>query len=175
MSELGDFAVPQREFPLAGVLLVTLGTLFAVLAGTDRRFDPAFGAMHVDLVQPLAADRDRRMMQEERSGLRSCRQFLLQPGELLRPQFTGNRAWNVRVEPDQTPIPGSVGEDITLAGRQDTLFSDDATALIHQVSRGLPRQVNNLAVAALIACFAAGKAIVDESAARQAVTEVSAE
>src|SRR5436190_7763040 len=34
MNELGDFAVPQREFPLAGVLLVTLGTLFAVLAGT---------------------------------------------------------------------------------------------------------------------------------------------
>ncbi|MGB8386041.1 MAG: hypothetical protein WCG47_33200, partial [Dermatophilaceae bacterium] len=26
----------------------------------------------------------------------------------------------------------------------DTLFSDDATALIHQVSRGIPRAVNNL-------------------------------
>src|SRR5262245_59969839 len=34
MNELGDFAVPDREFPLVPVLLVTLGTLFAVMAAT---------------------------------------------------------------------------------------------------------------------------------------------
>ena len=34
---------------------------------------------------------------------------------------------------------------VTLAGRSDTLFSDDAAALIHQTSRGYPRAVNNLA------------------------------
>ncbi len=38
-------------------------------------------------------------------------------------------------------------------------------ALIHQVSRGLPRAVNNLAVQALVAAFAAKKDIVDESSA----------
>jgi type II secretory pathway predicted ATPase ExeA len=47
--------------------------------------------------------------------------------------------------------------------------------LIHEVSRGLPRHVNNLAVSSLIAAFAAKKAIVDKSAARAAVAEVSAE
>ena len=47
--------------------------------------------------------------------------------------------------------------------------------MIYEVSRGLPRQVNNLAVAALIAAFAQKKAIVDESAARVAVAEISAE
>jgi type II secretory pathway predicted ATPase ExeA len=62
---------------------------------------------------------------------------------------------------------------LSLAGRSDTLFSDDAAALIHQVSRGLPRAVNNLAVQALIAAFATNKAIVDESSARAAVTEVT--
>jgi type II secretory pathway predicted ATPase ExeA len=62
---------------------------------------------------------------------------------------------------------------LTLAGRSDPLFSDDATALIHQTSRGLPRSVNNLAIQALIAAFAADKAIVDESSARAAVTEVT--
>ena len=61
------------------------------------------------------------------------------------------------------------------AGRADTLFSDDALALVHQVSRGLPRAVNNLAVQSLVAAFAAKKAIVDESSARAAVTEVTAE
>ena len=49
------------------------------------------------------------------------------------------------------------------------------SALIHEVSRGLPRLINNLAVASLIAAFAAKKAIVDESAARAAVAEISAE
>jgi type II secretory pathway predicted ATPase ExeA len=68
-----------------------------------------------------------------------------------------------------------VQHHLALAGRSDTLFSDDAVALIHEVSRGLPRQVNNLAVSSLIAAFAAKKAIVDESAARAAVAEVSAE
>jgi type II secretory pathway predicted ATPase ExeA len=64
---------------------------------------------------------------------------------------------------------------LTLAGRSDTLFSDDATALIHQTSRGYPRAVNNLAVQALVAAFAADKTIVDESSTRAAVAEVTAE
>jgi type II secretory pathway predicted ATPase ExeA len=68
-----------------------------------------------------------------------------------------------------------VQHHLALAGRSDTLFSDDAVALIHEVSRGLPRQVNNLAVSSLIAAFAAKKAIVDESAARAAVAEISSE
>ena len=68
-----------------------------------------------------------------------------------------------------------VTHHLKLAGRSDTLFSDDALALIHQVSRGLPRAVNNLAVQALVAAYAATKAIVDESSARAAVAEVTAE
>jgi len=70
---------------------------------------------------------------------------------------------------------GYVKHHLALAGRSDTLFSDDATALIHQTSRGLPRAVNNLAVQALVAAFGAAKTIVDESAARAAVTEVTTE
>ncbi len=62
---------------------------------------------------------------------------------------------------------------LKLAGRSDTLFSDDAADLIHQVSRGLPRAVNNLAVQSLVAAFATNKTIVDESSARAAVTEVT--
>jgi len=76
---------------------------------------------------------------------------------------------------DAAETSSYISHHLALAGRSDTMFSDDAAALIHQVSRGLPRQVNNLAVAALTACFGANKKIVDESAARQAVTEVSAE
>lgn len=76
----------------------------------------------------------------------------------------------------QRPIPQHPGSaEFREAGRSDTLFSDDALALIHQVSRGIPRAVNNLAVQSLVAAFAQTKAIVDESSTRAAVTEVTAE
>ena len=68
-----------------------------------------------------------------------------------------------------------IAHHLNLAGRADTLFSDDALDLMHQVSRGLPRAVNNLALQSLVAAYAAKKAIVDESSARAAVTEVTAE
>ena len=64
---------------------------------------------------------------------------------------------------------------LKLVGRADQLFSDDAADLIHQTSRGLPRAVNNLALRALVATFAANKTIVDQAAARAAVAEVTAE
>jgi type II secretory pathway predicted ATPase ExeA len=64
---------------------------------------------------------------------------------------------------------------LKLAGRSDTLFSDDAANLIHQTSRGYPRAVNNLAIQALIATFAANKSIVDESSTRTAITEVTSD
>ena len=64
---------------------------------------------------------------------------------------------------------------LKLAGRSDQLFSDDAAALIHQTGRGLPRAINNLGLQALVATYAANKTIVDESAARAAVAEVTAE
>lgn len=64
---------------------------------------------------------------------------------------------------------------LSIAGRSDTLFSDDAATLIDQTSRGYPRAVNNLALQSLVAAFAEDKTIVDESSTRTAVAEVTAE
>ncbi len=68
-----------------------------------------------------------------------------------------------------------VRHHLSLGGRSDPLFSDDAVGVIHHASRGLPRAVNNLAIQSLIATFAADKAIVDEKAAKMAVVEVNGE
>lgn len=68
-----------------------------------------------------------------------------------------------------------IAHHVRLAGRSDTLFSDDAVARIHNASRGLPRAVNNLALQALIAAYAAKASVVDDKAARAAVTEVNSE
>ncbi len=64
---------------------------------------------------------------------------------------------------------------IKQAGRADPIFSDDAVTLIHRTSRGLPRAINNLALQALVATYATNKTIVDDSATRAAVAEVTAE
>ena len=66
---------------------------------------------------------------------------------------------------------GYLNHHLKIAGRADTLFSTDAVTVIHNAARGYPRAVNNLAINALTAAFARNQAIVDEKAARIAVTE----
>ena len=81
----------------------------------------------------------------------------------------------VRYHMTDEETAGCLRHHLALAGRSDTLFSDDATTLIHITSRGYPRAVNNLATQSLLAAFAANKAIADESSARTAVTDVTTE
>jgi len=68
-----------------------------------------------------------------------------------------------------------ISHHLKLAGRSDPLFSDDATALIHEAARGLPRAVNNIGLQALVAAYAGRKAIVGEDSARAAVAEVTSD
>jgi type II secretory pathway predicted ATPase ExeA len=62
---------------------------------------------------------------------------------------------------------------MALAGREEPLFADDAIARLHRVSSGLPRALNNAAVAALIAAAAAGQDLVDDACAKKAVAELT--
>jgi type II secretory pathway predicted ATPase ExeA len=65
-----------------------------------------------------------------------------------------------------------IGHHMKLVGRPDQLFTEDAIGLIHTTARGYPRAVNNLSLQALVAAFASAKSLVDETAARAAVSEV---
>jgi type II secretory pathway predicted ATPase ExeA len=62
---------------------------------------------------------------------------------------------------------------LALVGRTDPLFADDAVARLHQASLGLPRALNNAAIAALIAAAGASKPIVDDDCAKRAVAELT--
>jgi type II secretory pathway predicted ATPase ExeA len=62
---------------------------------------------------------------------------------------------------------------LALVGRTDPLFADDAIARLHKASLGLPRALNNAAIAALIAAATAGKALVDDDCAKKAVAELT--
>jgi len=74
-----------------------------------------------------------------------------------------------------TETAGYVSHHVSLAGRKDTLFSDDAVVRLHEAARGLPRAVNNLARQALVAAYANHSSLVDDKAARQAVAEAEAD
>jgi hypothetical protein len=58
-------------------------------------------------------------------------------------------------------------------GREEPLFADDAISRLHRVSNGLPRALNNAAMAALIVAAADGKDIVDDACAKKAAAEVT--
>lgn len=72
----------------------------------------------------------------------------------------------------QAETASYIAHHVNLAGRADQLFTEDAMNLIHSTGRGYPRAVNNLALQSLVAAFAASKNLVDEAAARSAVSEV---
>jgi type II secretory pathway predicted ATPase ExeA len=72
----------------------------------------------------------------------------------------------------QAETASYIAHHVNLAGRADQLFTEDAMNLIHSTGRGYPRAVNNLALQSLVAAFAGGKNLVDEAAARSAVSEV---
>ncbi len=76
--------------------------------------------------------------------------------------------------PHRWEASGYLRAHLSLAGRSDTLFSDDAFRAIHGQARGVPRAINRLAITALLAAYAAGKTIVDESSACTALSEEAA-
>lgn len=62
---------------------------------------------------------------------------------------------------------------LALVGREEALFGDDAVARLHRVSNGLPRALNNVATAALIAAASSGKDLVDDACAKRAAAEMT--
>ena len=58
---------------------------------------------------------------------------------------------------DLAETAGYLRHHLTLAGRTEPLFADDAIARLHRVANGLPRQLNNAATAALIAAATPAK------------------
>jgi type II secretory pathway predicted ATPase ExeA len=66
---------------------------------------------------------------------------------------------------------GYLAHHLSLAGRSDPVFADDAADTIVHAARGLPRQIGNLAVAALIAGYTRNNRIVDHDCAVAAVAD----
>lgn len=78
----------------------------------------------------------------------------------------------VRLEPlDLKDSAGYIKHHLSYCGRSDNIFSDDAVALIHKHTGGVPRRINNLSLQALTAGLVEKKSIIDEATVKVAVTE----
>lgn len=89
-------------------------------------------------------------------------------------------ALDQRIAIRYTLTPMDLGESaqylchhLTLVGRSDPIFADDAVARLHGVANGLPRLLNNADTAALIAAAADGKSLVDDHCAKRAAAELT--
>jgi type II secretory pathway predicted ATPase ExeA len=88
---------------------------------------------------------------------------------------TPSSATTSQPPPWQPPRPtGYLRAHLALAGRTDTLFSNDAVRAIRAHARGTPRAINRLAITGLLAAYTVGKTIADESSARTAIAEETA-
>jgi type II secretory pathway predicted ATPase ExeA len=70
---------------------------------------------------------------------------------------------------------GYLTHHLKIAGRADPLFADDAAAAIAHAARGLPRQIGNLATAALVAGYNRRNTIIDHDCALAAIADATAE
>ncbi len=64
---------------------------------------------------------------------------------------------------------------LKVAGVSHALFSEDTARLIYQYTKGIPRQVNNLCTAALLAGYSGQRKIIEESTVKQALLELQDE
>ncbi len=60
---------------------------------------------------------------------------------------------------------------LKVAGVNHPLFSDEAIRLIYQFSKGIPRRINNLCTACLLAGCADQKPVIDEATVKKALAE----
>jgi type II secretory pathway predicted ATPase ExeA len=66
-----------------------------------------------------------------------------------------------------------VHHHLAIAGRKGALIAADEAARLHRYASGVPRALNNVATAALMAAAAESKGIVDDVCAKKAVAELA--
>ncbi len=135
--------------------------------GAQPRFHKAeVMAQTADLLAAEQAERHRRVL------------VVVDEAHLLTPaQLEELRLLTSQDMDSASPFAGILVGQPTLARQlrmgDDALFADDAIARLHRVSNGLPRALNNAAIAALIAATADGKDLIDDACAKKAAAELT--
>jgi type II secretory pathway predicted ATPase ExeA len=158
----------------------TAQELIAHLRGLAKRSLVILDEAHL---LPDASLEDLRLLTGESLDQKSPFALILAGQPLLRERLAEPQhyalAQRVAVRVRLRPLTDSevalfLDKHLRAAGAQRNLFEPDATTLLFQHSRGIPRLVQNLALGALLAAASGGKKTVDADAVQQALLDQEA-
>ena len=152
--------VANPAFGTRGLYVTIVNTLGAV----PRYRKAELMAQAADLLAAEEAERHRRVV------------VVVDEAHLLDPAQLEDQRIATRFTINAMDIGESAAylrHHLLLAGREDPLFADDAVSRLHRVSNGLPRALNNAAIAALIAAATDGKDLIDDACAKKAAAELT--
>jgi type II secretory pathway predicted ATPase ExeA len=155
MSDLLAYLITQAQADRSVVLIID----------ESQNLGKNVGANHLELLRELSNfDAGRKLITSVLVG---------QPELLAR--LHHNKALESRIAIRSTLAPLSAEETRNLidhraavAGREEPLFADEAYELIHRLSGGLPRRINQIGWNALPIAYAAGEAVISARAVREA-------
>jgi type II secretory pathway predicted ATPase ExeA len=73
---------------------------------------------------------------------------------------------------EEEEVRGYVEHRLSVAGRQDALFTEEAVRALHKYSDGIPRVINTLATTAMLDAFGEGMSVIDESVIDASAREI---
>ncbi len=98
------------------------------------------------------------------------RERLAEPQHYALAQRLGVR---LRLRPlNESEVPLFVARHLTAAGARTNPFEPEATTALFHHTRGIPRLVQNVALAAMLAALEAGKTCIDATTVQQAVVDL---
>jgi type II secretory pathway predicted ATPase ExeA len=155
MSDLLAYLIKQAQSDRSVVLIID----------ESQNLGKNVGANHLELLRELSNfDAGRKLITSILVG---------QPELLSRLQH--NKALESRIAIRSTLAPLSAEETRNLidhrtavAGREEPLFADEAYELIHRLSGGLPRRINQIGWNALPIAFGHGEAVISAKSVREA-------
>lgn len=158
MSDLMTYLVAQAESERSVVLIID----------ESQNLGKNAGANHLELLRELSNfDAGRKLITS----------ILVGQPELLG-RLAHNRALESRIAIRSTLAPlnaletrNMIDHRATVAGREDPLFTEEAYELIHRMSGGLPRRVNQICWNAMPIAFSQGEKLIGARTVREAAVE----
>jgi general secretion pathway protein A len=158
MSDLLDYLIKQAQADRSVVLIID----------ESQNLGKNVGANHLELLRELSNfDAGRKLITS----------ILVGQPELLG-RLSHNKALESRIAIRSSLAPLNALETRNLidhrtavAGREEPLFSEEAYELIHRLSGGLPRRVNQICWNALPIAFGNGEATISAKSVRQAALD----
>lgn len=185
LTTVGPFGLISHLAALSGLRPCrfkgdTAATFIAHLRGLPKRAVLLVDEAHMmpdasleDLRLLTACDFDRRSpFALVLVGQPLLRERLNEPQHYSLAQRIGVR---LRLRPlSEAEMPLFLDRHLKAAGARMSIFEPDAVAALFQHTRGVPRLVQNVALAAMLACVESGKKTVDAAAVQQAVVDLEA-